>query len=69
MIKQLDKWHKTKLGLLVFVIVGLAISYGFACLAISHGNLWWYLSGLSFLAGSLRNLSKLTGKIFHAPKH
>jgi hypothetical protein len=65
MIKQLKKWHKTKLGLLVFGLMELAIAYGFACLAISHGNLWWYLFGLAFLVGSLNHLFKLIGKIIH----
>ncbi len=62
MIKQLDKWHKTKLGLLVFGLVELLIAYGFASLSIDRGNLWWYLLTLIFLVGSLQNLTKLIGK-------
>jgi len=61
MIKQLDKWHKTKPGLLVFALLELLITYGFASLAIDRGNLWWYILTLVFLVGSLQNFSKLIG--------
>jgi hypothetical protein len=62
MIKQLDKWHKTRLVLLVFAIIELAIAYGFASLAIDRGNLFWYLLTLVFLVGSLQNIFRLIGK-------
>jgi hypothetical protein len=62
MIHKLDKWHKTKLGLFVFAIVELAITYGFASLAIDRGNLFWYLLTLVFLVGSLQNIFRLIGK-------
>ena len=58
MLHQLDAWHKTKLGLLVFALLELAICYGFASLAIDHGNLWWYLLTLVFLFGFLQNAFK-----------
>ncbi|MEK7599481.1 MAG: hypothetical protein AAB462_00385 [Patescibacteria group bacterium] len=61
MINQLDKWHKTKLGLAVFAVVELAITYGFASLAIDRGNPLWYLLTLIFLVGTLQNLFKLIG--------
>jgi hypothetical protein len=65
MIKQLDKWHQTKLGLLVFGLIELAITYCFASLAIDRGNLWWYLLALIFLVGTLQNLFKLIGTFTH----
>jgi hypothetical protein len=65
MLKQLDKWHKTKLGLLVFALIELAITYGFASLAIDRGNLWWYLLALIFLVGTLQNAGKLIWKLTH----
>jgi hypothetical protein len=65
MLNQLDKWHQTKLGLLVFAIVELAIAYGFASLSIDRGNFWWYLLTLIFFVGFLQNLFKLIGKIFN----
>ncbi|MBC7708048.1 hypothetical protein H7Y63_02390 [Polaromonas sp.] len=58
MIRQLDAWHKTKIGLLVFAVLELAICYGFASLAIDSGNLWWYLLTLVFLVGFLQNAFK-----------
>lgn len=65
MFKQLDKWHKTKLGLLFFALVELAVTYGFISLAIDRGNLWYYLLTLVFLVGTLQNLGKLLQRIFH----
>jgi hypothetical protein len=68
MLKQLDKWHQTKLGLLVFGLAELAIAYGFASLAIDRGNLWWYLLALVFLVGSLQNFFKLIGTLINGNK-
>jgi hypothetical protein len=65
MIRNLDKWHKTKLGLLVFALVELAIAYGFGSLAIDRGNFWYYMLTLFFLVGSLQNIIKLIGKFSH----
>jgi hypothetical protein len=65
MLNKLDKWHKTKLGLLVFAIVELAITYGFASLSIDRGNLWWYLLTLIFLVGFLQNFVRLIGSFFN----
>jgi hypothetical protein len=65
MLKQLDTWHKTKSGLLVFGLIELAITYGFASLAIDRGNPWWYLLTLIFLVGALQNFTKLIGGLFH----
>lgn len=65
MMKQLKKWHKTKLGLLVFAAIELLIADGFFSLAVDRGNLWWYLLTLIFLIGSLQNFVKLIGALFH----
>lgn len=59
MIKQLNKFHRSKTGLLVFCLVELLVTYGFASLAIDRGDLWYYLLTLIFLVGSLQNLAKL----------
>ena len=59
MLKQLDAWHKTKPGLLVFALLELAICYGFASLAIDRGNFWWYALTLVFFFGFLQNSFKL----------
>lgn len=68
MLKQLDAWHKTKTGLLVFGVIELAVAYGFAGLSIDRGNLWWYLLTLVFLVGALQNFVKLIGAAFHGGK-
>jgi len=65
MIGKLDRWHHTKLGLLIFSIAELVVAYGFASLAIDRGNLWYYLLALIFLFGALQNLFKLIGKVLH----
>ncbi len=65
MLKQLDTWHKSKPGLLVFGLIELGITYGFASLAIDRGNPWWYLLTLVFLVGALQNFIKLIGAFFH----
>jgi hypothetical protein len=65
MLRALDKWHKTKTGLLVFALVELGIAYGFASLSIDRGSLWDYLLTLIFLIGALRNLLTLIGSLFH----
>ncbi len=64
-MKSLHNWHQTKLGLLVFGLIELAITYGFASLAIDRGNLLYYVLTLIFLVGALQNLFKLIGKLIH----
>jgi hypothetical protein len=64
MLNKLDKWHKTRLGLLVFAILELAITYGFLSLSIDRGNFFWYLITLVFLVGFLQNFIKLIGTFF-----
>ena len=65
MIKALHKWHQTKLGLLVFGIVELAVAYGWASLAIDRGNFLCYALALVFFIGALQNFFKLIGKLIH----
>jgi hypothetical protein len=68
MIKQLDAWHKTKPGFLIFGLLELAVAYGWASLAIDRGNPWYYLLALIFLVGALQNLFKLIGVLFHVSR-
>lgn len=63
MIKQLDKWHKTKTGYLVFALVELGLAYLFVSLSIDKGNFWYYGLTLVFLVGSLRNLFALLSSL------
>lgn len=64
-MKKLHNWHQSKSGLLIFGLVELALSYGFASLAIDRGNFLWYLLALIFLVGALQNLFKLIGKLIN----
>ncbi|MDB5168720.1 MAG: hypothetical protein JWO41_76 [Candidatus Saccharibacteria bacterium] len=65
MTNKLDKFHKTKLGLLIFALVELGIAYGFFSLSIDRGNLLWYLLTLIFLVGALKNFFNLIGVLLH----
>jgi hypothetical protein len=63
--KTLNKWHKTRLGLLMWTLIEFAIAYGLASLSINTGNLWWYLLTILFFVGALKNLFKLIGTLIH----
>ncbi len=67
-LKQLDKLHKTRPGLLIFGLAELAIAYGFASLSIDRGNFWWYLLALIFLVGALQNIFRLIGTFLHGKR-
>ena len=62
MLNKLDKWHKTRIGLLTFGLVELALAYAFVSLSIDRGNFLWYLLALIFLVGALRNFIALVKK-------
>jgi hypothetical protein len=63
MTNSLHKWHRTKLGLIVFCLIELAVFYVILCYAIDHGNPLYYLLALIFLVGGLKNLAELLGKL------
>lgn len=67
-MKKLHNWHQTRVGLLFFGLIELAIAYGFASLSIDRGNLLWYLLTLIFLVGALHNLFRLVGKLINDKK-
>jgi hypothetical protein len=60
-LKQLDKFHKTKTGFLVFGLVELGLSYLFASLAVNSGSLWQWTLALVLGIGFLQNFVKLIG--------
>lgn len=68
MSHKLKIWRQTSAGLLAFCLIELAITYGFASLAIDRGNFLWYLLAMVFLIGALQNLVKLIGSLYHGPK-
>lgn len=55
----MDRWHKTRYGLLVFGLVELVVAYGFASWAIDSANLLDYLFAFLFTIGGIQNLVKL----------
>ena len=55
----IDNWHQTTVGLLLFGLLELSISYFFVSLAIDTGSLWAYGLALVFLAGVLQNAIRL----------
>lgn len=59
MINKLDKFHKTKSGLLIFALLELGIAYWFASLSIDRGNFAYYILTFIFLFGFLQNSFKL----------
>lgn len=65
MIRTLHKWHQTKLGLLIFGLIELAVAYAWASFAIDQGNFVYYLLALIFFIGALQNIFKLIGKFIH----
>jgi len=65
---KLDRWHHTRPGLLIMGIIELGLSYGFASLSITSGNLWWYLVTIILFVGGIHNLLKLIGNFFHGKR-
>jgi len=65
MLNRLDKWHKTRTGLLAFGLLELVIAYGLVSLSMDRGNFWWYIFTLVFLVGALQNLFRFTGTFFN----
>jgi uncharacterized membrane protein HdeD (DUF308 family) len=56
---KLDKWHKTRKGLLSFGVVELVLAYLFASWAIDSANYFAYLLTIIFTIGAIQNLIKL----------
>lgn len=59
MLQKIDKWHKTKLGHLIFGLVELAFAYVFVSLSIDRGNFFYYILALIFFVGFLQNIFRL----------
>jgi len=64
-LESIDKWHKTKVGHLVFGLAELGLAYLFASLAINSGSLWQYALAFILLFGAIQNFIK----IFRLLKH
>ena len=64
-MKALDKWHKTRAGLLTFALVELLLAYGAASWAIDSGNILLYIVTIVLVIGGLQNLIKLVIVLLH----
>lgn len=58
-LRAIDKFHKTRVGYLVFGLVELALSYVFANMAIPSGDWWQWLLALICLFGFLQNFGRM----------
>jgi len=58
-VKQLDTFHKTRLGHLVFGLVELGLSYLVALKAIDNGNLFVWILAFILLFGFLQNFGRM----------
>jgi len=58
-LQALDKFHKTRLGYLVFGLLELGLAYIFATLAIDSGSLWQWVLAIIFLFGFLQNFVRM----------
>ena len=67
-LHRVDKFHKTKVGYLVFGLVELGLAYYFALWAIDNGNVWLYVMTVVLFAGAVHDLIKLVGKVIRHAK-
>jgi hypothetical protein len=65
-VLPLQRWHKTRSGLVGFGLVELLLAYVFASFAINNGNLWFYLAALILIIGALHNFFKLLGRLINS---
>ena len=55
-VRQIDKFHDTRLGKLVFAGVELLIAFGLFIWSVDTGELWQYALTIIFFIGGARNL-------------
>jgi hypothetical protein len=60
-VLELDKFHRTRVGYLVFGLVELGLAYWLASLAINSGSLWQWALAFICLFGFLQNLARIPG--------
>ena len=63
MLDKLDKFHATRTGYAVFMLVGLGMAYVFIGWAIDGGSWFDYFFSLVFIVVFLQNLMKLIAKL------
>lgn len=60
-VQSFGKFHRTRVGYLVYGLAELGLAYVLASLAINSGSLWQWALGLIFLFGFLQNLARIPG--------
>lgn len=58
-LQGVNKFHKTRLGYLVFGLVELGLAYIFALWALDSGNLLEWLLALILFVGFLQNIARM----------
>jgi len=58
-VRAIDKFHKTRLGFLIFGLVELGLGLVLANLAIPSGDWWEWLLALIFFVGFLQNFGRM----------
>lgn len=58
-ISNIDKFHNTKKGKLIFGTVELILAYLIVSRAINTGSLWQYLAFIILFIGGLNNLIRV----------
>lgn len=59
---NIDKFHHTRKGKLIFGVVELLLSYAIISRAIDTGSLWEWGVGLLFVIGGINNLIRVLGR-------
>jgi len=67
-LKQLDKFHKTRKGYVVFGLVEAGLAYLFGSLAIDSGSLWEWTLTAFLLLGVGQNFVKFMDTFLHGHK-
>jgi len=64
-LKNLEKWHYTKLGLAIFGLGEAGLAYLFASLAIPTAHTWEWALAVVFSIGTLQNFGRLIRKFIY----
>lgn len=59
MLEQLETFHKTRRGYLVFGVGELLLAYLFASIAIDTANLFAYAASVLLVLGGIMNITKV----------
>lgn len=57
--QAIEKFHKTRLGYLIFGLVELGLAYACALWALTSGSLWVWLVAIILFVGFLQNVVRM----------